>query len=676
MGNTLKTQFPSEAVVSESVKSVNLFGPIFLQAFAIHTYRKVQREQNAETSSSSTIASTSFYNLNAIASVAPTPTATNNHTSASKDSFKLDRPPTATEPLERGWLTKLGEVKKNWKRRYFVASEEADNYVIYYYENESDAGNPAKAKGSILPCGYIVKELTSEADKQLYGNLCLVLQSVQRKRCYFLKCDNEDSLVKWKGALRFAALKAQPPFTLDPVLALSYKEAYMKTRFLLGIRGYCALDRSEEAQLAVLALHACEENVLLDLYADLESQIIQAGGIKQPYVGGLPLPNQSAISEAERSKAAIDSALDRLTNGLAASAWPAILNRIELRKDVIERLSSTHFDSISTYLAEQKIKWRGSLQSTLASKVQEIASAVAPQIIACIALPLYKAHKDAIKVFYSNCLEILSRGLKETELRLLYKDVRWGNRLLSNAFRKIRALTRGEIDASEAGDAALRIVSGMAIPLQTLVAMLDHVSLWEVEIACEDSLRTLSGWAIYSFVAMVEKSKQGISPLQCLQTTARNMMHDSALRQKQVTRTILKAVLLPIIRFALNQAEPVQMMLQQSVVVGSEKKGSGPVIAPPTSSPASASAGASANVDLNSIPIPAALPVKVNKKTKSTIETELGAANIVDLFVDNDWILMDLIEETLDGIIDSYIESSQMNFITKLEKLPGKLGFM
>lgn len=32
--------------------------------------------------------------------------------------WQLLKPPIASEPLKRGWMTKLGDKNKNWKRRY------------------------------------------------------------------------------------------------------------------------------------------------------------------------------------------------------------------------------------------------------------------------------------------------------------------------------------------------------------------------------------------------------------------------------------------------------------------------------------------------------------------------------------------------------------------------------
>ena len=44
--------------------------------------------------------------------------------------WQLRSPPVSDEPLETGWLTKQGLVKKNWKRRFFVAGNEASNFAV------------------------------------------------------------------------------------------------------------------------------------------------------------------------------------------------------------------------------------------------------------------------------------------------------------------------------------------------------------------------------------------------------------------------------------------------------------------------------------------------------------------------------------------------------------------
>ena len=116
-------------------------------------------------------------------------------------------------------------------------------------------------------------------------------------------------------------------------------------------------------------------------------------------------------------------------------------------------------------------------------------------------------------MFFGRAQDILRRGLRERELRTFYRDARCQEGALGAPLRKLRALTRGEVDeAGEGGDATLALLSDMPVPLSDLRDMLagdvsvpgSGYSLWEIETLVEDSLRQLLGWAIYSFVAAVE----------------------------------------------------------------------------------------------------------------------------------------------------------------------------
>lgn len=71
---------------------------------------------------------------------------------------------------------------------------------------------------------------------------------------------------------------------------------------------------------------------------------------------------------------------------------------------------------------------------------------------------------------------------------------------------QIRALTRGDVD-EDAGDAALKLLADLTVPLPHLVELMQDVSLYEVETLMEDHIRNLVGWGIYSFVAAVEVSQ-------------------------------------------------------------------------------------------------------------------------------------------------------------------------
>jgi hypothetical protein len=66
-----------------------------------------------------------------------------------KPSYKLNTAPTADQFIKTGYLIKLGGQVHNWKRRYFIAMNKADNYAIVYSENESTS----TVKGKFYCCG-------------------------------------------------------------------------------------------------------------------------------------------------------------------------------------------------------------------------------------------------------------------------------------------------------------------------------------------------------------------------------------------------------------------------------------------------------------------------------------------------------------------------------------------
>lgn len=253
MGNKSSTQsFPTEAVVAQAVKAINTFGPLFVRAASIATAHQAAAA------------------LEGARDDAP----------ATKEGYFLEAPPRASEPMERGWITKLGEIKKTWKRRYFVATEEADNHVVYYFEREKDAETPAKAKGAIFPCGYIVRFTTPEEDEKgrEAGEFGLALEPLDRKRVWHLRFDSNEARLNWKQVLEYAALKCAPPLFPNEVAATAFADAYRRARRQLGLTGFYRLDRPAKEQLAVLVAQACETNVLAFLYNSINAATAAGGG--------------------------------------------------------------------------------------------------------------------------------------------------------------------------------------------------------------------------------------------------------------------------------------------------------------------------------------------------------------------------------------------------------------
>lgn len=180
MGNKASgPQFPTDEVVAITSNVVEVFAPVFVKAYSAAVVRRLKREHDVE-------------HLGADA--------------ANPAGLELQQPPVATEPLHGGWMVKLGAVKTNWKRRFFVATNEvrvraradrppppppplglsvrrrrsrasragtqADNFVVQYFEKEEHQDSPTRKKGVIVPCGYSVRCLKKEEEIKARGPPC------------------------------------------------------------------------------------------------------------------------------------------------------------------------------------------------------------------------------------------------------------------------------------------------------------------------------------------------------------------------------------------------------------------------------------------------------------------------------------------------------------------------
>lgn len=80
------------------------------------------------------------------------------------NTYILDSAPMSSGALKAGMLIKRGAHMKTWKRRYFCAYNEADNFVVKYSKYSSSHNE----LGRISCCGYVIEYIT-----RYY--LCIVL---------------------------------------------------------------------------------------------------------------------------------------------------------------------------------------------------------------------------------------------------------------------------------------------------------------------------------------------------------------------------------------------------------------------------------------------------------------------------------------------------------------------
>jgi hypothetical protein len=66
--------------------------------------------------------------------------------------------------------------------RYFVATNQANSYAVYYFEREEQSDRPSKRKGEIFMSGYSVRSVKREEEIRELGEHALVLE-VCTPRC-------------------------------------------------------------------------------------------------------------------------------------------------------------------------------------------------------------------------------------------------------------------------------------------------------------------------------------------------------------------------------------------------------------------------------------------------------------------------------------------------------------
>jgi hypothetical protein len=82
---------------------------------------------------------------------------------------------------------------------------------------------------------------------------------------------------------------------------------------------------------------------------------------------------------------------------------------------------------------------------------------------------------------------------------------------------QIRALTRGQesMDEEESA-AALKLLSDLSVSIPDLIDLMEGMSLWQVEVMVQDSLRKLVSSAVYTFVSLIEvRGSVGAACLHC-----------------------------------------------------------------------------------------------------------------------------------------------------------------
>jgi len=111
--------------------------------------------------------------------------------------------------IRSGWLQKEGGLYHSWKKRFFVARNEADSFVIDYYSDDKCKDQ----KGSINCCGY---RATKDSSKKPNG--IKLTPWDDERRPWFIQCETPEEQTEWMSVFENATWHAKATTDKDPLV--------------------------------------------------------------------------------------------------------------------------------------------------------------------------------------------------------------------------------------------------------------------------------------------------------------------------------------------------------------------------------------------------------------------------------------------------------------------------
>lgn len=437
---------------------------------------------------------------------------------ASGSKWQLLTPPMQAEPLLEGWATKLGEVKQNWKRRYFVAMNEADNFRIDYYAKEEHKHDPSKRKGTIYPCGYYVKALTHDTERAEFGDGALTIKPLHRGRQWFLRCDSEAECDRWCETIEYCCNHARAELSSDPVMREAFERAYQLTRWRLGMWGAFTYDGPEEWMLAKLIVGRCNAGCMVSVYEKIP------GGRMESKIKGQ-----------------VDDMLDQTVAAAVGSVWRAAVDNIEEQRPDLEAVARRDLSGLNETEKELMTELRGAIHRPIQSHLVELTAPIMTPLLNALGAPLVAAFKELVLLFHARVSDIVKEGPGshcERALAEFTRDIRYPSGSLRAALHHLYSAFRDDYDHPGPDDA--KVHGKPAVPLSEVLDMLHGVQPWRIEERFERWLRRTACKAIFTVSQMVEEagdaSVAAREATMCLIADSRNSVVEAI---KEVMRWVL-----------------------------------------------------------------------------------------------------------------------------------------
>lgn len=447
-----------------------------------------------------------------------------------ESTLQLDECPVPDYVLKTGEMFKRGDVRKNWKKRYFVAKNKAENYEIEYFEGEGSE----KSKGVINCCGYRVQDFDDE-EVEKFGaqgqNGIKLVPWDERRRYWYFACDTEDDKKEWEKIFQNACRKANPPVIDDKIIAQAFRLAYKATRYSYGYYGWWSITGTESEVLGAFIGQVLDRELMRDVYDNIPSN---------------PARGQ-AIS-------AIQKIVDSAVISAVGATWKGVLGAVDSVKGTIKQSAS----DMLTPLFESEANLKDNIVSRVADNVNSVMEDVgarlcAPVFSRCL-LHISTAYIHAVKDFVSHMKERVNRIRSNPSVLESEYD---------SAQREIDYWYSGPMSGAN-GILWRMYTSDLASIMDCFVG---GYTAYDIYSNTLDDLRTLLHNATYTFY---KYASEGGDPMDVLADTLRKLIHDAKEVEAEGVKGILNSLIAStvdekVVGPCLDLVEPVNDMIPDAL---------------------------------------------------------------------------------------------------------------
>jgi len=448
-----------------------------------------------------------------------------NDAQADPSPYKLLERPEDTSPLKTGWMVKEGGLRKTWKRRFFVAKHD---FVVDYYEKEEEANKEkGKTKGSMSLSGYrviedpndgIIKRLRTMCEKmgmniddvpkpKEYPKLTLELHH-DRRRCYFIQCENEEDFKQWIDKFRTVCWRAYGLKNKEWVHEHAFHEAVRRTRWELGRWGWWSYGGSEEQILSDMIADQIDWAVMGRVYSKISG----------PWQIRNTIRNQ------------ILKTLDVVISAGVNPAWKAMSSTVEALRPVIEPKITPLIDPIGKVEDEIMDKIKSAAMSVIKPALEEHVVPHLAKIMAIIQVPMSLSYENSYKIFNTHIDKFEVKATKEETVK---------------GFRELDYVPR----SWEMYDAT-RELDILYDPLWALNIIFKEIYPWSLIWKGHDHLRNTMDNAMYTFETKLLENAEALPEGKALADRLKaevlaDYQHDGRLKTIKWYCEILKDIVFP-----------------------------------------------------------------------------------------------------------------------------------